>query len=90
MFITGWRLLRSFARAIRHRPPDLIVSGDDLATRHLHRLYARERSKEKTDSAICALIERSLGRSESFPIVDARSAFIDVAQEEGVRVRPRK
>ena len=82
----GLAPLLSFARAISTAHPDFIVSGDDLATQHLHRLYARERSKERPDSLMCALIERSLGSSESFPIVGARSAFIDVAHEEAVRV----
>ena len=35
---------------------------------------------------MCALIERSLGSSDSFPIVDARSAFMEVAHEVAVRV----
>jgi phosphoribosylaminoimidazole carboxylase (NCAIR synthetase) len=35
---------------------------------------------------ICALIERSLGSPESFPVVFSRAAFIRLAQEEGVRV----
>ena len=35
---------------------------------------------------MCALIERSLGSPESFPVVSARAAFMDVAREEDVRV----
>jgi carbamoyl-phosphate synthase L subunit-like protein len=35
-----------------------------------------------------ALIERSLGAPESFPLVDARAALIDLAQKEGLRVPP--
>ena len=37
---------------------------------------------------MCALIERSLGAPESFPLVDARAALIDLAQQEGLRVPP--
>ena len=86
----GLAPLLSFARAISTAHPDFIVSGDDLATQHLHRLYARERSKEKPDSPMCALIERSLGSSESFPIVGARSAFMDVATKRPFAFQPRK
>jgi hypothetical protein len=80
----GLTPLRSFSEAIRATQPDLIVPGDDVATRHLHRLYERERQREAGDS-ICALIERSLGSSESFPVVYARTAFINLAREAGIR-----
>lgn len=76
----------SLARAISIGKPDFIVSCDDLATQHLHRLYIQQQREGKSDSPICALIERSLGKSESFPIVSARTAFMDVARDEGVRV----
>lgn len=91
----GLTPLRSFSEAIRATRPDLIVPGDDVATRHLHRLYEREHERRHEDdrelrsgqagNSICALIERSLGSSESFPVVYARTAFIDVAREAGVR-----
>jgi hypothetical protein len=82
----GLAPLVSFARAISLTQPDFIVSGDDLATQHLHRLYAQQQSSGKADSPICALIARSLGSPDSFPVVSARAAFMDVAHEEGVRV----
>ena len=84
----GLAPLISFARAIANTQPDFIISGDDLATRHLHRLHARERRNGKTDSPICRLIERSLGNPESFAVVDARAAFMDLAHQEGLRVPP--
>jgi hypothetical protein len=82
----GLAPLTSFARAIAIAQPDFIVSGDDLATQHLHRLYAREKHNGRAESPICALIERSLGSPESFPIVNARAAFMDLAHQEGLRV----
>ena len=82
----GLAPLVSLVRAISMAHPDFLISGDDLTTQHLHRLYARERSGGKRESPICALIERSLGSSESFPVVSARAAFMDVAREEDVRV----
>src|SRR5580692_674675 len=81
----GLTPLLSLSAAISDAEPDLIVSGDDLATRHLHRLYEGERQKGK-ESPICALIERSLGVAESFPISYARAAFMEMAKQEGIRI----
>ena len=81
----GLAPLASIAQAITASQPDFIVSGDDLATQHLHRLYAEEQSKG-SDSPISALIERSFGDPNSFPIVSARTAFMDVAVKQKVRV----
>lgn len=77
----GLMPLKSFARAIAGTEPDLVVPGDDLATQHLHSLHQREERDGKT----AALIERSLGTPESFPVVYGRTAFIELAQEEGIR-----
>lgn len=82
----GLAPLISFARAIANTQPDFIVSADDLATQHLHRLYAREKLNRHAGSPICDLIERSLGSPESFAVVDARAVFTDLAHQEGLRV----
>jgi hypothetical protein len=82
----GLTPLRSFAAAVTNAQPDLIIPGDDLAARHLHRLYDREQRNGKAGSLICAVIERSLGPAESFPVAYTRSAFIELAQQEGIRV----
>jgi hypothetical protein len=82
----GLAPLSSLARAIACSRPDCIVSGDDLATQHLHRLHAQEQRNGRADSAIGALIERSLGNPQSFPVVNARAAFMGVARDEGFRV----
>jgi len=81
----GLKPLTSFMDAITATKPDLIVPGDDVATRHLHDLYHRERRHGKARAPMCEFIERSLGAPESFPIVYARTAFMQLAQEEGVR-----
>jgi hypothetical protein len=81
----GLAPLKSFMDAINATNPDLIVPGDDLATRHLHQLHHWEQQKAKA-STLCALIERSLGAPESFPVVYARTAFMELARQEGVRV----
>lgn len=82
----GLTPLTSFANAISTAKPDLIVPGDDLATLHLHNLYHQEYRREGRKNPLCDLIERSLGASTSFPIVTARAAFIECAQQEGIRV----
>jgi len=81
----GLAPLASLARSIAITRPDFIVSGDDLATWHLQCLHAREHGGG-SDPSIGALIERSFGSPESFPIVSARAAFMNVAAEEGLRV----
>jgi len=81
----GLTPLHSFAEAIAAATPDLIVSGDDVATCHLHHLYDRERRRGPGGAWVCELIERSLGAAESFPVVYARTAFMNMAREEGIR-----
>jgi hypothetical protein len=82
----GLTPLMSFRDAIARAKPDFIVSGDDLATLHLHYLHDRERQSGSSGASVCALIERSLGSPESFSVVYARTKFMELAQEEGVRV----
>jgi hypothetical protein len=82
----GLAPIASFASAISHAQPDLIIPGDDLATQHLHEMYHRKNGTGKAGEAICALLERSLGSPESFAVVYARTRFMELAQEEGVRV----
>jgi hypothetical protein len=82
----GLTPLSSFAEAIDSTKPDFIIPSDDLAVQHLHRLYHRARTRGEAGAATCQLIERSLGSPESFPIVYARTRFIELAKQEGVRV----
>lgn len=81
----GLLALTSFANAIAGTGPDLLVPGDDLATAHLHRLYHRELRRGGAGEALCALIERSLGSPQSFPVVYARTAFMELAREADIR-----
>lgn len=80
----GLAPLTSFADAIARTRPDLLVPADDLATLHLHDLYLQGRRQRKGGVALCALIERSLGASESFPVVYSRTRFMEMAREEGI------
>jgi acetyl/propionyl-CoA carboxylase alpha subunit len=80
----GLAPLRSFRNAIAVARPDLIVSGDDLATWHLHDLHDLER-RNQAPGPLAALIERSLGSAAGFPVVRDRTAFMETAAAEGVR-----
>jgi len=77
----GLTPLASFVHAIAGAEPDLIVPGDDLATLHLHHVHRRKGD----DGGMKALIERSLGRPDGFPVVYARTEFMKLAQTEGIR-----
>ena len=81
----GLMPLRSFAEAIAATKPDFIIPGDDLATCHLHQLYEQKRRRGKAGQWVCELIERSLGAAESFPVVYARTAFMDMARDQDIR-----
>lgn len=83
---SGFAPLRSFVTAISSSKPDLIVPTDDFAAQYLHRIHARERARGKAGEPISALIERSLGDPQSYSVVYARTAFMRLAQEEGIRV----
>lgn len=83
----GLMALGSLSHAVRQSQPDLIVPGDDLATAHLHRLHARAAAVNGggEERMLSALIARSLGSPESFPVVYARAQFIETARAAGLR-----
>ena len=82
----GLSPLASLRDAITDATPDLIAPGDDLATQHLHSLHEQEGSAGKSGADVRALIERSLGAPENFRTLYARSKFIKLSEEQGVRV----
>jgi hypothetical protein len=82
----GLRPLASIEAGIAAANPDLLIPCDDLATRQLHEIHQRAQNRRDAGRAICKLIERSLGTPESFPVVYARAAFMEMASAEGVRV----
>jgi hypothetical protein len=82
----GLAPLRSIAAAIAATKPDLLVSGDDLATWHLHDLYEQNSRAGESGAAVCALIERSVGAPGNFAIIDDRASFMQAAEQAGVRI----
>jgi hypothetical protein len=82
----GLMPLSSIVDAIKAAKPDFVIPCDDLAAQHLHALYQMKQSQNEAGAEICALIERSLGAGENYPILYARNAFIKLAEQEGIRV----
>jgi len=82
----GLHPLESLTVAIEATDPDCIIPTDDRAVGHLHELHAWARQRGSKGSKIAALIEKSLGAPESYPIVSSRSDFLRIAAEEGLRV----
>ncbi|HXW55885.1 MAG TPA: ATP-grasp domain-containing protein [Candidatus Cybelea sp.] len=76
----------SFADAIALSSPDLLIPGDEYAICQVYKLYNQARQRGESGGPVCALIERSVGPSESFPIVSARAPLMRLAEEEGIRV----
>ncbi|MBV8866673.1 MAG: ATP-grasp domain-containing protein [Acidobacteriaceae bacterium] len=80
----GLAPLRSFVGAIIASKPNVIVPGDDLAARHLREIHQRDRSR-KHSSSVGALIERSVGDPQGYPLVFARAGFMQLARAQAIR-----
>jgi carbamoylphosphate synthase large subunit len=80
------RPLESLESAIAKSKPDMIVPCDERGVRHLHELFSRTRGETEPRSGIAALIERSLGSPDSYPIVSSRYDLLKIAAEEGICV----
>jgi hypothetical protein len=78
--------LQSIEAAIAASRPDLVIPADDLAAMHLQALYQREVDRGRKGALTCKVIERSLGSPSSFPVVHDRTKFLEIAQEEAIRV----
>jgi len=78
---------RSFRTAILKSAPDVVVPCDDVAMRHMHRLYSTVSENTDEDSkAICKLLQVSMGDPVSYPITESREKFLVLVREVGVRV----
>ena len=79
--------LDSFLGAIKLSKPDLLIVGDDWATKHVHDLYhSLENCDDKASTEIRELIERSLGSPDGYAVVMRRAALLELACKEGIRV----
>lgn len=83
--LRGLSPIRSLHSAIRKSLPDLVVPTDDVAAGYLHQLYQRAPYVDEASSTfIRSLLQRSLGDSESFPVLSSRTKFLTAAHAAGV------
>jgi acetyl/propionyl-CoA carboxylase alpha subunit len=73
--------LRSFRNAMDDAQPEIVVPCDDLARAHLHEIYKQDYARQGSASALCILLERSLGDPLYYSLINARSLLITFAQE---------
>ena len=76
----------SLRTAIEAVDPDLVIPCDDRAVRHLHELHAHDLGQLASGNKVTALIEKSLGSPDSYPIVSTRYNLLKIAQQEGIRI----
>jgi len=76
----------SLRAAIEAVDPDIVIPCDDRAVTHLHELHASDFRQLPSGSKVTALIERSLGSAESYPVVSSRYNLLKIAQEEGIPI----
>jgi carbamoylphosphate synthase large subunit len=80
-----WTPFRSVTHAIATAKPSLVIPCDDWAASLLHDLYLRE-SRTNSEAQIPSLIERSLGAPRAFQFAYDRTALLELAMQEGLRV----
>ena len=81
----GLAPLHSFRTAILSSKPDIVIPSDDLAMRHLHRLYAAAcQSEGDASRTLCEVLQFSLGDPASYPITESRDKFMAMVYEEGI------
>jgi hypothetical protein len=83
---SGLAPVASLRRAIEAFSPDLIIPCCDRGVQHLHDLYVMAKAKGDAEANVAALIERSLGSPENFPIISSRSDLLKIARAEGIAV----
>jgi len=84
MHFSSLHPLDSLQTAIEASDPDIVIPCDDRSVEYLHQLYTRASLQGRGD--IAALLSRSLGAVDGFPIVSSRYEFLKIAREEGLRV----
>lgn len=77
----GWNPLNSLRSAIDKSRPDFIIPTDDRAVWFLHEL-------SESHPEYQGIVERSIGRAESFPVTRSRAKLLSLAVELGIDVPP--
>ncbi len=76
---SGFNSLESLRAALNSAQPDLIIPCDDGALWQLFELY-------RTVDDFRALIERSVGRAEAYPVLQSRFRLLQAASQLGILV----
>jgi glutathione synthase/RimK-type ligase-like ATP-grasp enzyme len=83
------RPLLALETALASSKPDFVIPCDDHAVAHLHALYMRSQAQDDSSShAVCALIEKSLGKPQAYAVAAARGELMALAAAEGIRTPP--
>ncbi|MES2221047.1 MAG: ATP-grasp domain-containing protein [Acidobacteriota bacterium] len=83
----GVNAQHSFRHAILESQPNVVVPCDDVAMRHLHRLYdTASQDSDPEALAICKLFQISMGNPVSYPITESREQFLALVSEIDVRI----
>jgi glutathione synthase/RimK-type ligase-like ATP-grasp enzyme len=78
---------QSLRNAMLKAAPDVVIPCDDVAMRHMHRLYwIASQGKNEESMAISKLLQHSMGNPAGYPITESREKFIALIQELDVRV----
>jgi hypothetical protein len=83
---SGLRPLDSLSSAIEAIKPEIVIPCDDRGVGHLHELHSRARGRGAAGHDTAALIERSLGPPESYPVVSGRFDILRLARQHGLPV----
>jgi hypothetical protein len=82
----GFRPLASLKIAINEFDPEIIVPACDRGVQHLHKLHAISQEEGSAGRKVSALIERSLGSPDGFPVVSSRWSLLETARAEGILI----
>jgi glutathione synthase/RimK-type ligase-like ATP-grasp enzyme len=83
---SGLYPLESVRTAIEATNPQIIIPGDDRGVQHLHQLHEQSYKFGDSGCKLAALIERSMGPPESYPVVSKRYDLLKLADKEGLPV----
>ena len=83
----GLTPLRLFRTAILSSKTAIVIPCDEVALRHLHRIYAAaSQTGDQASNTICQVLQVSLGDPASYSITESRDKFMALVREEGIRI----
>jgi biotin carboxylase len=77
---------QSLRNAILKSAPQIVLPCDDVAMRHMHRLYWNaSQAKEQKSIAVSNLLQVSMGNPSGYPVTESREKFVALLRELHVR-----